>query len=97
MYQKRVYCILLLVKVRKADYIIATAWNGRGAVLGTASVHSWNDGMDDLEEEPVKVNAGLQPLFPSATSGNSPLRTRRSRRGVADDDSDFDPFSHRGL
>ncbi|KAF2876907.1 WD40-repeat-containing domain protein [Massariosphaeria phaeospora] len=46
-----------------APVIAATSWNGWGTSQGTCTVHTWNDGMEDDEAEPVvgrRVNARLE-------------------------------------
>ncbi|KAF2397360.1 WD40 repeat-like protein [Trichodelitschia bisporula] len=47
-----------------APIIAATAWNGRGSSLGTCTVHSWSDGLEDDEGEPpmgYQLDAELRP------------------------------------
>ncbi|KAF1809963.1 WD40 repeat-like protein [Eremomyces bilateralis CBS 781.70] len=74
----------------KPNISTATAWNGRGAVLGTASVHTWGPGTGERDEGPTKVNGQLKPVYSSERSGSSPIRRRR-RRTVADDTDDEMP------
>jgi len=37
-----------------APIIAATAWNGWGAGLGTCTIHSWNEGLDDEDSNSTK-------------------------------------------
>jgi len=75
----------------------ATAWNGWDHGLGTCTVHSWNDGMDDDEAEPkmgARVTGQLEhdARYYAGSNGNLSQfrRTRmRNRMGLwADDDDD---------
>lgn len=73
-------------------YTTATSWNGYGATLGTCTVHSWNDGIDEDEGEPsvgnrVDSELNRSSIFYGGTDDSRP-RPRRSRRVAADDEDD---------
>jgi WD repeat-containing protein 23 len=66
---------------------IATSWNGWGTSLGTCSVHSWNDGLDEDEGLPpmgMKYKAKLEPdeeaVDPTGWWGATRTRTRTLNR-----------------
>ncbi|KAF2090133.1 WD40 repeat-like protein [Saccharata proteae CBS 121410] len=71
-----------------APVIAATSWNGWGTSLGTCTVHTWNDDMEDDEGEPPmgqRVNAQLdhdEHLYGSADSrrGTSIFSRNRNLR-----------------
>ncbi|KAK8204956.1 WD40-repeat-containing domain protein [Phyllosticta capitalensis] len=74
-----------------APVIAATSWNGWGTSLGTCTVHTWNDGVEEDEGEPAmgqRVNAELKhdPVLYGSTERRPASLFRRSRRRMADDD-----------
>lgn len=74
--------------------LVATSWNGWGTSLGTCTVHTWNDGMEEDEGDPAmgqRVNARLEhdPELYGTTEGSrrgTSIFSRRMRSRRADDD-----------
>jgi len=60
--------------------VAATSWNGWGTSLGTCTVHSWSDGVDEDEAEPKKGLMVDAKLVPEPTAEER--RTLRGLRGV---------------
>ncbi|KAK7731379.1 hypothetical protein SLS57_001318 [Botryosphaeria dothidea] len=79
-----------------APVIAATSWNGWGTSLGTCTVHTWNDGMEEDEGEPAmgqRVNAQLEhdPELYGSTEGSrrgTSIFSRRMRTRRVDPDDD---------
>lgn len=77
-----------------APVIAATSWNGWGTSMGTATVHSWNDGMEDDEGEPPmgrRVNARMEydeDLYKAPVGGRRSYFGRRRRAAAAMQDDD---------
>ncbi|KAL1634497.1 hypothetical protein SLS56_002190 [Neofusicoccum ribis] len=75
-----------------APVIAATSWNGWGTSLGTCTVHTWNDGMEEDEGEPAmgqRVNAQLEhdpELYGSTEGRRTSIFSRRMRTRRVDDD-----------
>ncbi|KAL8839060.1 MAG: hypothetical protein Q9170_001896 [Blastenia crenularia] len=81
-----------------APVVAATSWNGWGMSTGTCSIHSWNDGAEDDEDESrmaVRVNQCLEEdeaLYNSTRAGRRTSQFRSRLRGqlvrAADDNDD---------
>ena len=65
------------------DYITATSWSGWGTSLGTCTVHTWNDDLEDGDEgdTPPKCRVGPrldrnEDLYRATTASTRPRRRR---------------------
>jgi len=65
----------------------ATSWNGWGTSLGTCTIHTWNDGLDEDESDirmGQRVSAQLVPERDQSENDDGwQTRTRRAGRGAA--------------
>ncbi|OCK83813.1 WD40 repeat-like protein [Lepidopterella palustris CBS 459.81] len=72
-----------------APVIAATSWNGWGTSQGTCTVHTWNDGMDDDEGEPMGKRVNAQLEHDDRLYRTSTYMGTRSRRAIFGDDDEY--------